>query len=327
MTLAAGSSDVALAFIEIGALALGLAVLSRIAGRLGITAVPLYLLAGLVFGGGGFVEIDVSQSFADLAAEIGVLLLLFTLGLEYSDVELRNGLKTGLVAGLLDMVRDNFDRVLAAAREIVEGCPSGCDHSCIDCMQTFRNSYYHRYLDRHVVLERLNDRGDDLQEAHEIPPQQPTSHLPDPGSQPVNDPETKLKHLLEAADFSSGQFQQQIRFRQPITLDHQIGSTTPDVYFTGDEDDPDDKGICVYLDGMSASLHGDPATAERDREIRTWLRNNGYQVIEITVVELDDRDAMIRHFRKLARYLSGRELAQRIAADPSWFEAGTRGAR
>lgn len=104
MTLAAGSSDVALAFIEIGALALGLAVLSRIAGRLGITAVPLYLLAGLVFGGGGFVEIDVSQSFADLAAEIGVLLLLFTLGLEYSDVELRNGLKTGLVAGLLDMV-------------------------------------------------------------------------------------------------------------------------------------------------------------------------------------------------------------------------------
>ncbi|MEM7140305.1 MAG: cation:proton antiporter [Actinomycetota bacterium] len=104
MILAAGSSEAALAFLEIGALALGLALLSRIANRLGMTAVPLYLLAGLAFGEGGIAEIDVSEDFASLAAEIGVLLLLFTLGLEYSDTELRNGLRTGLPPGLLDMV-------------------------------------------------------------------------------------------------------------------------------------------------------------------------------------------------------------------------------
>ena len=28
---------------------------------------------------------------------------------------------------------------------------------------------------------------------------------------------------------------------------------------------------------------------------------------------------MVRHFKKLARYLSGRELADRVAADDSWF--------
>ncbi len=104
MILAAGSSDAALAFIEIGGLALGLAILSRIASRLGMTAVPLYLLAGLIFGGGGLAEIDVSQDFAELAAEIGVLLLLFTLGLEYSDVELRDGLRSDFPSGLVDMV-------------------------------------------------------------------------------------------------------------------------------------------------------------------------------------------------------------------------------
>lgn len=101
--IAAGSTEVAVAFIEIGAIALGLAILARFAGRLGITAVPLYLIVGLAFGNGGFAEIDVSEGFISVAAEIGVLLLLFTLGLEYSDDELRNGLRTGLLPGLVDM--------------------------------------------------------------------------------------------------------------------------------------------------------------------------------------------------------------------------------
>lgn len=102
--LAAGSSEAALAFLEVGAVALGLAFLSRIAGRIGITAVPLYLIAGLAFGEGGIARIDVSTDFIALAAEIGVLLLLFTLGLEYTESELRNGLRTGIPPGLVDML-------------------------------------------------------------------------------------------------------------------------------------------------------------------------------------------------------------------------------
>ncbi|MEZ5378039.1 MAG: cation:proton antiporter [Acidimicrobiales bacterium] len=104
MIVAAGSAEAALAFVEIGATALGLAVLARLAERLGITAVPLYLLAGLALGEGGLVQLDVSESFISLVAEIGVLLLLFTLGLEYSDVELREGLRTGIGTGIVDML-------------------------------------------------------------------------------------------------------------------------------------------------------------------------------------------------------------------------------
>ena len=73
MLIAAGSSEVALGFIELGALILILALLARLAGRFGITAIPLYLLAGLAVGEGGIVQIEGSIEFFHLGAEIGVL--------------------------------------------------------------------------------------------------------------------------------------------------------------------------------------------------------------------------------------------------------------
>ena len=102
--LAAARNDAALAFIEIGAVALALSVLARLAARLGITAIPLYLIAGLAVGEGGVAPLDVSADFIQLAGEIGVLLLLLTLGLEYSPVELRQGLRAGATPGLVDAV-------------------------------------------------------------------------------------------------------------------------------------------------------------------------------------------------------------------------------
>ena len=102
--LAAAGSDVAIVFVEIGAVAVGLSVLARVAGRLGITAIPLYILAGLAVGEGGIAPLDVSADFIALTAEIGVLLLLLTLGLEYTSDELRYGLRGGLVPGAADAV-------------------------------------------------------------------------------------------------------------------------------------------------------------------------------------------------------------------------------
>jgi len=223
-------------------------------------------------------------------------------------------------SGLLEQIRENFGAIIDAAMQINSECPAACDHSCIDCLQTFRNSYYHKYLDRHVAHTLIEEWGDSLVEENEIPPRQPSTHTYISNNQPVNDGETKLKYLLEAAGFVSGEFQKQIRFKEPIAIDHQIGSTTPDAYFMGDQNDEDDKGVCIYLDGMSASLHGDADTAARDREIRTWLRNSGYQVLEITYVELDDKQAMVRHFKKLGRWLVGRDFAATLEQDNVWFD-------
>lgn len=91
-------------FIELGMAIVGLAVLARIANRWGFSAIPLYLLAGLSFGKGGLAPLDLSQGFIRVGAEIGVLLLLFMLGLEYTGEELKRSLRSGFSAGIIDLV-------------------------------------------------------------------------------------------------------------------------------------------------------------------------------------------------------------------------------
>jgi monovalent cation:H+ antiporter-2, CPA2 family len=90
-------------FLELGAEILGLAVLARLANRFAFSAIPLYLLVGLAFGNGGIAPLPLSNEFMHVGAEIGVLLLLFMLGLEYSGGELKDGLRVGLRAGLVDL--------------------------------------------------------------------------------------------------------------------------------------------------------------------------------------------------------------------------------
>lgn len=94
--------DASFVFIELGALTLGLAVLARLANRFGFSSIPLYLIAGLAFGNGGLVPLNLSKGFVSLGAEIGVLLLLFMLGLEYTGDELRQNLSRGFPAGVVD---------------------------------------------------------------------------------------------------------------------------------------------------------------------------------------------------------------------------------
>jgi hypothetical protein len=98
----AGSEHLSGLFVELGLIIAGLAVLARLARRYGISAIPLYLLAGLAFGKGGLSPLHVSEQFTRIGSEIGVLLLLFMLGLEYTGEELGRSLKSGMPAGAVD---------------------------------------------------------------------------------------------------------------------------------------------------------------------------------------------------------------------------------
>ncbi len=111
--LAATSGVTADAFIQIGAVVVLLAVLARVAGRLGITAIPLYLLAGLAIGERSAPHLDEGEAFLALSGQIGVLLLLFALGLEYTADELRHGLRTGTRSGVVDAVANFVPGFLA----------------------------------------------------------------------------------------------------------------------------------------------------------------------------------------------------------------------
>jgi monovalent cation:H+ antiporter-2, CPA2 family len=91
-------------FIELGCVAVGLAVLARLARRFGLSAISLYLVAGLAFGNGGFLPLKLTKGFIQLGAEIGVLLLLFMLGLEYSGENLAAGLRKGASGAAIDLL-------------------------------------------------------------------------------------------------------------------------------------------------------------------------------------------------------------------------------
>ncbi|MFN7149846.1 MAG: cation:proton antiporter [Microthrixaceae bacterium] len=102
--LAATSGEIATALVELGAILFGLSLLARGAARFGFSPIPLYLLGGLLAGAGGLIPVRVTDEFIELGAEIGVLLLLFTLGLEYTPVELSTELRRNFVAGLVDLL-------------------------------------------------------------------------------------------------------------------------------------------------------------------------------------------------------------------------------
>jgi len=102
--MAATAQNLPSILIELGAAIVGLAFLARIAQRWGISAIPLYLVAGLCFGHGGIAPLNLSEQFISIGAEIGVLLLLFMLGLEYSGDDLQRNLKAGLPSGAIDLL-------------------------------------------------------------------------------------------------------------------------------------------------------------------------------------------------------------------------------
>ncbi|MFP3989694.1 cation:proton antiporter [Streptomyces sp. E11-3] len=94
--------DSAVFLIEFGAIILALGLLGRFAGRFRLSPIPLYLLAGLAFGEGGVLPLATSEEFVEIGAEIGVVLLLLMLGLEYTATDLVTNLRTHYAAGLLD---------------------------------------------------------------------------------------------------------------------------------------------------------------------------------------------------------------------------------
>jgi hypothetical protein len=129
------------------------------------------------------------------------------------------------------------------------------------------------------------------------------------GHQPTLPSEERLRELLLRAGLP------EFAWQQPIALGHPLGSTTPDAFFAMD----DLPGLCIYVDGLSARLHGSQETAARDRHLREALRSRGYQVIEIPASHLDDRESMKRHVASIARWLLGPDGAKRVQANAEWW--------
>jgi CPA2 family monovalent cation:H+ antiporter-2 len=90
--------------LELGGVIAGLAVLARLAARWRLPSAPLFLIAGLAFGEGGIVPLITAKEIIEFGAELGVILLLFMLGVEYSARELTQELRRHAPAGLVDLL-------------------------------------------------------------------------------------------------------------------------------------------------------------------------------------------------------------------------------
>jgi len=97
----AATRDAARLFLELGTVTIVLAVGARLAARTGFSSIPLYLVAGIVLGALAPPTLD--DALVTTLSGVGIVLLLFTLGLEYSALELAAGLRSGVRGGILDL--------------------------------------------------------------------------------------------------------------------------------------------------------------------------------------------------------------------------------
>ena len=105
--LAAGAAESGQVLLQLGAVLFGLGLLGLVAHRVRLSPIPLYLAAGLLFGRHGplpLVEGKAGEQFIAVGAELGAVLLLLSLGLEYAPDELLQGLRRSAPAGLVDLV-------------------------------------------------------------------------------------------------------------------------------------------------------------------------------------------------------------------------------
>lgn len=114
MDLLIATSQASTVFVELGVLLLGLGVLARFAHHWGVSAVPFYLLGGLAFGEGGILSLPASDEFVGIAAELGAILLLLLLGLEFSGPQFAKGVRKTALAGAVDLVANALPGVVAA---------------------------------------------------------------------------------------------------------------------------------------------------------------------------------------------------------------------
>src|ERR687887_2641099 len=83
-----------------------LAALGLVAGRAGLSAIPAYLLAGLLLGPNEPKALSLIQpsEVTDFLAEIGLVFLLFFLGLEFTLGRLARSHRHVIVGGAVDFV-------------------------------------------------------------------------------------------------------------------------------------------------------------------------------------------------------------------------------
>lgn len=197
-------------------------------------------------------------------------------------------------SGLLQQLIEQWQTILESAIESLGQCESSCQKSCYNCMRTYRNIFYHDLLDRHNTIQLLQHYQEQPQTERELPPVQEAVNS---SGQPTNRGEDALAALIVGAGLPQFEHQRSIDLGKPL------GTTVPDLFY----DDPvSGTQLAIYLDGLSKAIHGNKNRQHMDRIIRESLEEEGIDVIEIAVSDLDDPEAMKRHLKRISMKLRRR---------------------
>lgn len=197
-------------------------------------------------------------------------------------------------SGLIDQMIDQWATIVEMGITSLKSCSNQCETSCYDCMRTYRNSFYHKELNRYTAIEVMCKYANEPSKLASLPPKGPRT--PEGGTS-TNIAELRLESWLNENGFTGFEKQKIIELKGCS-----IKSTKPDFYY---EDSSGQKKLAIYLDGLSKDIHGSAERQRVDNLIRTYLEANGVRVVTITATSLDDPTIMDLHRSQIARGMSG----------------------
>ncbi|MFW5739161.1 MAG: helicase-related protein, partial [Myxococcota bacterium] len=204
-------------------------------------------------------------------------------------------------SGFLPQIVRYWRIICERAAQALATCASACDRACYSCLKHFRNQQDHEVLDRHDAQSLLATLTSDLALDHPIPAVV---------AQPVVDP--------GAADSDSelgfARICAKRGFPVPPSAQHKV-SFGDGSYTLADFAYPDAK-ILVYIDGMSAGIHGNAAQQKKDRLVRAKAKMAGWHVVAISAEGLQDAESVAGCLEEIALYL-GVEWSADTMAEPA----------
>lgn len=191
-------------------------------------------------------------------------------------------------SGFLTKIVDEWPSIIKASIDKLENCR--CEKACYSCMKRYRNQIFHTYLDRNSAKDLLFDLQGQVHKQTNV------------------EPSVEKTYDLSTADSTAEE--RFIKILQDNSFPLPDGEHKLIVLSTGEKmqadftyDAIDGKKIIIFIDGTSASLHGDPETARKDKILRFKAKQEGYLVLEITKQGLQDVTNVNQFLQELSIYL------------------------
>ncbi|NMC72417.1 MAG: DEAD/DEAH box helicase [Myxococcales bacterium] len=191
-------------------------------------------------------------------------------------------------SGYLPQILRFWEPICRRATDVLQNCATACDTACYSCLKHFYNQQDHDVLNRHEAINLLADLTQPLEMEHAVPAVT---------FQPMPD----AKKTDSNAELDFGEICRKRGF--PVPPAQQFRVSFEDGSYTDADWAYPDRKVLVFIDGMSAALHGDPRRRARDKLLRAKARLKGFQVVEITAEALQDEGSLAVHLEELAMYL------------------------